>query len=464
MKIRCCASACLVLTLVGCTTGPDYQRPSVAAPLAWRVGSAESTPLSNIPWWEQFHDAALSGLVRDAIDGNLDLEAAAANVETARAQYGVSRSAMFPRVDAGASTARIRSSQNATTSGGQVSDSLGANLSASFEIDVWGRLRRATESARAGLLATEEGRNTVVLTLVASVANGYIQLRALDRQLEIARATSESLAKATWLQRRRFEEGAIPESDFRQAESQLRATEAQVPELERLIARQENFLAVLQGKNPGSIERGMPMDALQFPTVPQGLPAELLERRPDIRRAEQNLIATNANIGVARAAYFPRISLTALLGWASPDLSNLFTGPSRSWSYGLGATLPVFDAGRLQSQVAQAEAINQEALAAYRKSIIVAFQEVEDALIDRAKFTQALEVQSSNVAALRRFRDLAALRYQEGATIYLEVANAEQSLFNAQLMLVTTQTQLFQSYVNLYKAMGGAWAPEAEAG
>ena len=365
-------------------------------------------------------------------------------------------SAQFPQVNAGASVVRERSSANIVL-GGQTFTDYGVNLSASFELDVWGRLRRATESARASLLASEQGKGTVVLTVVTTVAGAYIQLRALDGQLEIAQHTSQSLGEAARLQRVRFEEGAVPESDYQQAESQYREAVARVPELEREIAQQENFISVLLGQNPGPIARGRNIDALLFPAVPEGLPASLLERRPDIRQAEQNLIAANADIGVAKAAYFPDISLTALLGLESAQLSDLFKGPSKVWSFGAGVLQPIFNAGRIRSQVAQAEALQRQALYTYQKSIISAFQDVENALIARTKFGQIREEQAKNVEALRRFRELAELRYREGATIYLEVANAEQSLFNAQLAYVATQSQLFQSYANLYKAMGGGW-------
>jgi multidrug efflux system outer membrane protein len=463
---RALVGVLLAATLSGCMVGPDYRRPEVSAPAAWRLASTEASEISNAAWWEQFQDPALTSLVRQAIENNKDLEIATANVDQAFAQYGITRSALFPQVDANASATRERASENSgpirVPSGRAEFRDFNVNLSASFELDVWGRLRRATEAARAGLLGSEEGRRTVVLTLVSSVANGYIQLRALDRQLEIARSTAQSLGEAARLQRVRFREGAVPESDFRQAESQYQTAAAQVPELERQVARQENFISVLLGRNPGPIERGREIDALLFPALPEGLPADLLERRPDIRQAEQNLIAANADIGVAKAAYFPRISLTAMLGLESAELSDLFKGPSKTWSYGVGVTLPIFNAGRIRNQVAQTEAFQRQMLSTYQKSIIVAFQEVEDALVDRTKFAQTREVQARNVAALQRFRDLAALRYKEGATIYLEVANAEQSLFNAQLAYVATQSQLFQSYANLYKAMGGGWVADAE--
>ena len=455
------AALLLAMSLSACMVGPDYRRPEVDVPAAWRLGATEAGQISNIAWWEQFQDPVLSNLVRTALENNKDLEIATANVDQASAQYGIVRSAQFPQVNGGASVARERSSANAPLPGGRTVNDYAVNLSASFELDVWGKLRRATESARASLLASEQGRGTVVLTVVTAVASGYIQLRALDRQLEIAQRTSQSLGEAARLQRVRFEEGAVPESDYQQAESQYREAVARVPELEREIGQEENFLSVLLGRNPGPIQRGRDIDALLFPAVPQGLPASLLERRPDIRQAEQNLVAANADIGVAKAAYFPDISLTALLGLESAQLSDLFKGPSRAWSFGGGLLQPIFNAGRIRSQVEQAEALQRQALHAYEKSIISAFQDVENALIDRAKFGQVREEQAKNVEALRRFRDLADLRYREGATIYLEVANAEQSLFNAQLAYVATQAQLFQSYANLYKAMGGGWVEES---
>ncbi len=459
------AALLLAVPLSACMVGPDYRRPEVDVPPAWRLGATEAAEISNLAWWEQFQDPVLSSLVRTALENNRDLEIAIANVDQAAAQYGIVHSAEFPQLSAGASAERQGLSRTtaigAGTGRGQFND-FGVNLSASFELDVWGRLRRASESARASLLASAEGKRTVVLTVVTSVASGYTQLRALDRQLEIAQRTSQSLGEAARLQRIRFEEGAVPESDYQQAESQYREAVAQVPEFERQIARQENFINVLLGRNPGPIARGRDIDALLFPAVPGGLPASLLERRPDIRQAEQSLIAANADIGVAKAAYYPDISLTALLGLESAQLSDLFKGPSKVWSVGAGVLQPIFNAGRITAQVAQAEALQRQALYAYQKSIITAFQDVENALIDRTKFGQIRDEQAKNVAALRRFRDLADLRYREGATIYLEVANAEQSLFNAELAYVSTQAQLFQSYANLYKAMGGGWVEETE--
>jgi len=450
----------LPLALAACTVGPDYRRPAIDTPPAWRAPTGEAAELANVAWWEQFQDPALSALVVEAVRNSKDLKIATADVEAAFAQYGITRSALFPQVDAQASAVRERASRNGPVpvpAGRETVNDFTADLTLGYEVDLWGRLRRATEAARADLLASEEGRRTVVMTLVSTVAAGYVQLRALDRQLEIARQTSASLGEAARLQRVRFEQGARPESDYQQAESQYQAAAAQVPELERLIARQENFLSVLVGRNPGPIARGRGIEGLAFPAVPAALPSSLIERRPDILQAEQNLVAANADIGVAKAAYFPRISLTAALGFESTDLSHLLKGGSKRGAVGVGATLPIFNAGRIRNQVAQAEAFQREALASYERSILLGLQDVENALIDRAKFSEARDVQAKNVAALARFRDLAALRYREGATIYLEVANAEQSLFSAQLAYVAVQSQLFQSYANLYKAVGGGW-------
>ena len=459
------AALLLGAALSACTVGPDYRRPDVEIPATWRLGSTEARQISNVAWWDQFRDPTLSDLVRTSLANNMDVKVATARVEQAAAQYGIVRSAQLPQVDANASAVRQGISQTTALgvpAGRHVFNSYGINLSAAFELDVWGKLRRAAESAQASLLASEQGKGTVVLTLVANVATAYIQLRALDRQLEIAHYTRDALGEAARLQQIRFEEGAVPQSDYQQAEAQYREAASRVPELERQIVQQENFISVLLGRNPGPIARGRTIDALLFPDVPAGLPSSLLERRPDIRQAEDNLIAANADIGVAKAAFYPDISLTGVLGVQSAQLSDLFKGPSKAWSFGGGALQPIFNGGRLRSQLALAEALQQEALYTYEKSIISAFQDVENALVDRTKFGQIREEQALQVGALRRFRELAALRYSEGATIYLEVATAEQALFNAELAFVATQSQLFQSYANLYRAMGGGWVQEAE--
>jgi len=460
MRARCFTIAAVAL-LSACTVGPDYRRPDIAVPSGWRISEPEAAQIANLAWWDEFGDPVLSQLVRSAIANNLDLKIATANVEQAYAQYGITRSDWFPQVNLDGSAVRQRQFlpppfQN------NAYNTFTLDLSASYEIDLWGRLRRATEAARATVLASEEGRRTVVMTLVSSVANAYIQLRALDKQRDIASDTLASRREVLRLQQLRYEEGVVPESDYRQAESQLRSAAAQLMDLERLVVRQENFISVLLGENPHTIARARTLDELTFPAIPAALPSAILEQRPDVRQAEQNLIAANADIGVARAAYFPAISLTGVLGVASIDLSNLFTGAARTWSFGGTLTQPIFNAGRIRNQVAQAEAFQRQTLYEYQRSIISAFEDAENALVDRTQFNAARAEQAANVEALRRFRELAEVRYKEGVTIYLELANAEAQLFNAELALTATQSQLFQSYANLYRAMGGGWVWSAQ--
>ncbi|HMW44182.1 MAG TPA: efflux transporter outer membrane subunit, partial [Plasticicumulans sp.] len=320
----------------------------------------------------------------------------------------------------------------------------------------------ATESARADLLAQEEARRTVVLALVANVASGYVALRGLDQQLATTRATVSSRAESTRLARRRFEVGLTSELDARQAESEYESARALIPQYEAAIAQQENNLSLLIGRNPGPILRGRTLAQLRLPQAPAGLPSDLLARRPDIRQAEQQLIAANAQIGVARAAYFPSISLTAAIGSVSPQLSGLFEGPSRTWSYGGGLLAPIFTAGAIAGQVQAAEALQQQALENYRKSIQTAFAEVETGLVNARKLHDQLGAQARQTEALRRYLRLARLRYDNGYTSYLEVLDAERNLFSAELQLAQTRASELSAWVTVYRAMGGGWVELAE--
>ena len=432
------------------------------------MGPAEAGEISNAAWWEAFQDPALSKLVADTIAGSLDLKAAVARVDQARAQYGLARSALFPQVNADASGQRQRASRNTSAgifipAGQENFNSYNLDLSATYEIDVWGRLRRATEAARAQLIASDEGRRTVVLTLVTSVADSYIQLLALDDELAITQRTLESRREVVRLQKARFDGGVAPESDYRQAESQLQIAAAEVPSLQRQIAQQENAINVLAGRKPGPVARGRTLNDLAFPPVPAGLPSDLLERRPDVRQAEQDLIAANANIGVARAAYFPRISLTGLLGFQSEQLAQLTSNSSFAWTGATGLTQALFNGGALRSQVELAQARQRELVASYQGAVNSALRDVNDALIARTTLEQQRAEQERNVAALTRLLKLAQRRYQEGAAIFLEVATAEQSLFDAEISLDTVRAQMFQSYTDLYRAIGGGWIQTAEA-
>ncbi len=322
-------------------------------------------------------------------------------------------------------------------------------------------MRRASEAARADLLATDEGRLGVILTVVATAATAYTDLLDLDKQLDIARQTAASREHTLKLFTLRFDRGLVSELELRQAESEYRAAQATIPLLEKLIGQQENGICVLLGRNPGPIPRGKPLDHLILPVVPAGLPSQLLERRPDIRQAEQNLIAANARIGVAKAQYFPTISLTGLSGVESMDLSRLFTGPARMWSYALPVTVPIFTAGGIAGTVKAAEAVQKETLLRYQQVIQQAFREVEDGLIDQAKSRDQLQAQRQQVVALQGYARLARLRYDNGYTSYIEVLDAERSLFNAELSYIQTQAVLFRALVGLYRSMGGGWVAEA---
>ncbi len=313
------------------------------------------------------------------------------------------------------------------------------------------------------MIGTEEGRRTVVLTLVSAVAAAYVDIRSLDKQLEITQRTAESRKGTLELFQLRFQNGIISEVDLSQAESEYEDAQARIPDIERAIGQTENALSVLSGR-PGAIPRGLPLDALILPAVPAGVPSELLERRPDIRQAEQLLIAANARIGVAKSLYFPTISLTGAFGTVSTDLSNSFTAASRTWNFGVPLSVPLFTAGRIGGEVKATEAAQQQALYGYQQTIQNAFREVDDALLDRSKSGQRLDALSRQLKALNNYARLARMRYDEGYTSYLEVLDADRSLFNVELAHTTTKNVLFRSLINIYKSMGGGWVDQAEQG
>jgi multidrug efflux system outer membrane protein len=456
----------LLFALAGCTViGPDYQRPEVAKPEAFRFQVAEARELANAAWWRQFNDPVLEGLIDEALASNRDLRAAAARVEEFAGRLTTTRSQALPQIGYGASGARDRLSERLDTPVGGLPNpqtTYQAFLSASWEIDLWGRIRRLSEGAQADMLATEEARRGVVLTLVSAVATGYILLRDLDKQAEIARRTAGTREEAVKLFDLRFKGGVVSQVELAQVTSEYEAAAAAIPSAERAVAQAENALAVLVGRNPGPIARGRTIDELVLPGVPAGLPSELLERRPDIRQAEQNLIGANARIGAARALYFPTITLTGLLGTASAAFGNLFTGPARVWSYAGSLSGPIFTGGSIEGTVAQAEAQQKQLLAAYERTIQTAFREVDDALVDQSKSRERLAAQGRQVAALRDYARLSKARYEGGYSSYLEVLDAERSLFGAELGYVQTQFDLFSALVNVYKAMGGGWVDEAD--
>jgi multidrug efflux system outer membrane protein len=451
------------LTLAGCAVGPDYQRPEVPIPTQWRLADGEMQTVAGLGWWRQFQDPVLDELVNIALRENKDLKIASARIEEYLGRYAFTRADQFPQLGADASGDRTRTPGSSSLSGDStIRNSFQAAALLSFELDLFGRLRRATESARAELLATEEGWRTVILSLITAVASNYVQLRSLDRQLDISRRTLDTRAESLRIARLRFKAGLTSELDVRQAEAEYQSAAVQVPQLETAVAQREDAISLLLGRNPGAIARGRALDRLAQPPVPAGLPSELLARRPDIRQAEQQLVAANANIGVAKAAYFPVISLTGLLGYISPQFEDLFEGPSRTWNFGGGLTVPIFTAGKIAGQVQAAEAVQQQALANYEKSIQTAFAEVEDNLIALRKGRERLQAQQAQTEAYRRYLKLAKLRYDNGYTSYLEVVDAERNLFNAELATAQNQGDVLVALISLYKALGGGWIERAE--
>jgi multidrug efflux system outer membrane protein len=452
--------------LAGCAIGPDYKRPPIDAPQGFRfqdAGPHEMSDLANTAWWQQFRDPVLDELIAVALRENKDVQIAASRIDLFLGQYASTRSLLFPQV--GANLGGRRGRPAAGTLGplaDPVQDEYEASLSVSWELDLFGKRRRETEAARAQVLASEEGRRATILTLVSQVASSYIGLRELEQELQIARETAASREASYRLFKDRFEGGTVSELELSQTQSLWEASLVEIPRLESLIGQQENAISILLGRNPGPIRASQPLQALVLPPVPAGLPSALIERRPDLRQAEQQLVAANALIGAARAQYFPVISLTGLFGYISKDFSDLFTGQTKVWSYGLAASAPIFTGGGIAGQVRQAEAQQREALLSYQRAIQVAFREVSDALLAHAKSRDQLGFQERQLRTLRNYLELARLRYDEGYTSYIEVLDAERNLFEAEVAHTQTQSQVYASLVDLYKAMGGGWVLEAE--
>ena len=450
----------LALASSGCMIGPDYLRPVIDSPQSWRVSDETAKDLANSAWWEQFNDPVLNDLIATALRENKDLMIASARIDEYAGRYGVTRSQLFPQIGLGYDVTKQKNTIPGTTVKGTY-NSYETFLSASWEIDLWGKIRRQSEAARAQIVATEEGRQGVILTLVSSVANNYVTLRSLDRQLEIAKATAKTRGESYQVFQDRYSGGVISQLELSQNRSQYDEALASIPVIEKTIAQQENALSLLLGRNPGPIARGKNIDELAPPTTPEGLPSSLLERRPDLREAEQNLIAANAQIGAAKAAFFPSISLTGLLGVASGGLSSLFHSESKVWQYGAAVNLPIFTGGSLFGQLQVAEAQQQQALYSYQKAIQQAFSEVNNALVDQEKTRVQLAAQADEVKSLVLYAELARLRYDNGYTSYLEVVDAERSLFGVQQSYTQTKQTLLQAAINTYKAMGGGWTDEA---
>ncbi|WP_163340333.1 efflux transporter outer membrane subunit [Desulfopila sp. IMCC35008] len=443
----------VLFLLSGCTVGPDYLRPEVPLPENWRLVPQQAQRFSNLSWWDQYGDPQLSQLITEALDSNLDLAVAAARIEELMGLYGSSRSAQRPKVDGIADWTR-------SAADGLTADLWQLKLSSSWEIDLWGRLRRNSEAAWADMMASEAGRSSLVLSLVASVATAYIDLLNLDRQLEIAHRTTKSRQDALDVFTLRLDAGLVTPMEVAQIRSEYHDAMAVIPQLEQDIAIREHGLCVLLGRNPGPIRRGRVLADLSMPQVPVALPAQILNQRPDIRQAEESLIAANARIGVARAAYFPTISLTGVLGSVSGELSSLLNGSGEVWSLGVPLSLPIFSGGQLKAGVETAEARQKQALLKYRQTILKALQEVEDGLVRQQQIAKLLISFGEKVAALQEYAEMSRLRYEEGYVGYLEILDAQRSLFASELLYTERRAIELQSAVALYKATGGGWNQE----
>jgi len=491
--------ALLILTIFtcACAVGPNYRRPKVDVPGAYRGAPPEgaansqqhapqetphpavsvtlpdsqaaSSPPQQVPpsaaqsfgdqkWWDVFQDPQLQELIRTALKNNYDVRIAATRILEAQAQLGITRADQLPTIGAGASAVNERVPKQKPINQEYETSANSVGASMVWELDFWGKYRRATEAARANLLATEWAQRAVTNTLVSNVAASYFQLRALDLQLEISRRTLTSRRDSLQLTRALSDGGAGTLLDVRQAEQLVSVAAEEIPDLERRIQQQENFISTLLGNNPGPIARGMKLtEQPHLPEVPAGIPSRLLERRPDIRAAEAQLMAANAQIGVAKAAYFPQITLTANSGFQSSALSNLFTGPAGFWNFGGSLAQPIFAGGRIKSGVRLSEAREKELVLTYQQTIQQAFRGVSDSLIGYQKNREFREHQEELVLAAQDAARLSELRYRGGATNYLEVLTNETNAFNAELGLAQAQLNELVSLVEIYRNLGGGW-------
>lgn len=454
--------------MTACTVGPKYQRPKVQTPTVYRGvadPSAQPDPqtLADTKWFDVFSDEKLRELIRTALVSNYDLREAVARIDEARANYGITRADQFPTIDGSGDITTERISRGGSVRLPEVVKrdrtfgSVLLNL-LTFEVDVWGRLRKATEAARADLLASEETRKAVVITLVSDVATAYFNLRELDFELEIAKRTLTSRLESLRIIKLRQERGVSNMLEVRQAEELVYSATEVIPAKEQAIEQQENFLSFLLARNPAAVERGSSLTEQQMPPrVPPGLASELIERRPDIRAAEQNLVSANALIGVAKAAYFPRITLTGFLGFESAQLSNLFSNSRSVWSFTPQVTQPIFTAGRLKSNVRFSQAQRDIFLINYERTIQNAFREVSDSLIAYRKVKEVRGQRELLVQTLTDRSRLAYMRYTGGVSNLLEALDADRNLFDAELSLAQSRRDELLSVVQLYKALGGGW-------
>jgi multidrug efflux system outer membrane protein len=460
-----------LLWMAACSVGPNYRRPAVAVPTSFRGvapaeapasadannSSSNTAALGDEKWWDVFQDQELQELIRTALKNNYDVRIAATRVLQAQAQLGITRAYQLPTLNVGGNITGTQNPQIGPIPSYQLTQGQ-LLVSAAWNLDFWGRYRRATEAARATLLANEWAQKEVMATLVANVASSYFLLRQLDLQLEISKRTLGSRRDSLELTKTLEEHGINNLLDVRQSEQLVYTAATEVPDLERQIAQQENALSILLGNNPGDIPRGLKLtEEPHTPEVPVGLPSALLERRPDIRQAEQNLIAANAQIGVARAAYFPQIALTGTAGFESAKLTSLFQGPAGVWTLAGALTQPIFEGGRLKSGVRLAEAQHEQLLLTYQQTLQGAFRDVSDALVAYRKYREFRIQQQMLVESAQDAARLSQVRFKAGTTDYLEVLTNETNSFTAELTLAQAQGNELNALVQLYLALGGGW-------
>jgi len=445
--------------LSGCVVGPDYERPEIETPEEFRHRISTGAAITNIPWWQLFEDPQLERLILIALEENRDLAIATARIEETRARLGFVRADQYPRIDGEVGASRGNTAEQFLPGVG-VQNSYTVSAQFSFEVDLYGRLRRSTEAAQAELLASEDARNTVLISLIADVASTYFLLRDLDERRDVAERTLQARKESTRIIRERFDKGTTPKLDVNQAQIEEADAAVQLASLEREVIQTENLLNVLLGRNPGPVTRGESNAAQMLPpSVPTGLPSELLERRPDIRTAEQSLAAQTARIGVAEALRFPSLSLTATAGVASSELSDLTDSNATIWNIGANFFAPLFNAGQNKRRVEVEVAITEQLLNQYELTILRAFQEVEDALAAVRTLRAERIARDFQIEAARSAAFLSRARYDGGVTSYLEVLESERSLFRTELSYSAVRRAQLVAVVDLYKALGGGWVP-----
>jgi multidrug efflux system outer membrane protein len=461
MKTRQLLASTILLFVAGCMLGPDYRRPALQIPSTYRAPAdnretqSKASSFADLPWWQVFSDPQLQELIRTALERNYDMQLATERINAARAEVVITRSSLFPQLQGSGDLTRGKDASTQTKF-----RYLSLTADVAFQLDLFGRLRRATEASRAQLLATEEAQRAVMLTLVSDVASDYFTLLQLDLQLQVTRDTVKTQEDSVKLTSFRLEHGVATKLDVLQAQQVLDTANAQIPDLQRQIGQEEDAISILLGNYPQDVVRGLTLVQQALPpSVPPGLPSSLLERRPDIRQAEQQLIAANAEIGVAKAEFFPQVSLTGSSGGVrGTSFASPMTSRTGIWSYGVQVTQPIFTGGALSGNLHLAESQSEQALIAYKQAIQHAFGDVSDALIAYQRFNEVRVRQEQLVADLAETVRLSTMRYQGGTTTYLEVLDGQRSLFAAELTLAQARGNEYQSLVQLYKALGGGWS------